>query len=339
MAELDADKLLANCRERFPDYDIRLGSTLDRMYQHAYAFLKSDSTAEYKTPGFSSDAEAIADLIKRLENTQRQNTTGPFQERTVEWAHVCLGKDMLYNKTERNHRLLEETLETVQAAKCTASEAHQIVDYVFSRPVGDLPQEVGGMMNCLALFCTAHDLDMIKCAEDELERVWQIIEKIKTKRATKPTFVPVPNYVGFYEREFYPLSNFSSFRLMWKSVDFDTSEIAYHWEKFPVSPDIQNLLLKARSSHDAYKIAADNKAYRRSDWDSVKISIMMSIIWEKVSQHEYVRKKLLETGDRLLVEDSWRDDYWGWGPNRDGQNMLGKLWIQIRSILNEQRDQ
>lgn len=41
----------------------------------------------------------------------------------------------------------------------------------------------------------------------------------------------------------------------------------------------------------------------------------------------------LATGDRELIEDSWRDDFWGWGPNRDGKNMLGKLWMEVRAEL------
>lgn len=39
-------------------------------------------------------------------------------------------------------------------------------------------------------------------------------------------------HVSFYEHEFYVLSNFSAFRLRWRGRDFDTSEHAYHWEKF-----------------------------------------------------------------------------------------------------------
>lgn len=52
---------------------------------------------------------------------------------------------------------------------------------------------------------------------------------------------------------------------------------------------------------------------------------------EKASAHEYVSRKLEQTGDRELVENSWRDAFWGWGPNRNGQNMLGKLWMEIRA--------
>lgn len=49
-----------------------------------------------------------------------------------------------------------------------------------------------------------------------------------------------------------------------------------------------------------------------------------------MSQHPYVKKKLQQTGTRQIIENSWRDDFWGWGENKDGQNNLGKLWMQIR---------
>jgi ribA/ribD-fused uncharacterized protein len=60
---------------------------------------------------------------------------------------------------------------------------------------------------------------------------------------------------------------------------------------------------------------------------------MYDILWAKQSQHEYVRRKLIQTKGRELVENSWRDDFWGWGPNRDGLNMLGKLWMEVRDEL------
>lgn len=143
--------------------------------------------------------------------------------------------------------------------------------------------------------------------------------------------------VFFYEQDFYVLSNFSSFTLMWKGWRFDTSEAAYHWEKFTLSPHIAMDILSAPSAHEAFKIANDMKHLRRPDWDQVKTDIMRNILRAKVKQHEYVRRKLLATGDRELVEDSWRDDYWGWGPNRDGQNMLGKLWMEIREEVRNEK--
>ena len=141
--------------------------------------------------------------------------------------------------------------------------------------------------------------------------------------------------VFFYEQDFYVLSNFSSFKLYWRGLDFDTSEAAYHWEKFPGQPVIQLAIKGARSAHEAFKIAEKHRESRRSDWDSVKVFIMLDILRSKAGQHEYVRRKLLETGNRRLVENSWRDDFWGWGSNRDGENMLGCLWMQVRSEIGE----
>lgn len=140
--------------------------------------------------------------------------------------------------------------------------------------------------------------------------------------------------VFFYEQDHYYLSNFSAFRLRWKGVRFDTSEAAYHWEKFQNGNDsISDAIRFAKSAHEAFKLAEEYKSYRRADWDAVKVDIMREILCAKAEQHEYVRRKLLQTGDRELIENSWRDDYWGWGPNRDGQNMLGKLWMQVRAQL------
>ena len=139
--------------------------------------------------------------------------------------------------------------------------------------------------------------------------------------------------ICFYEHDFYPLSNFSAFTLEWKGLRFGTSEAAYHWEKFPDAPSLQAIIHGAISAHEAFKLAEQYRTARRKDWEAVKVGIMREILREKARQHEYVRRKLLATGERELVEDSWRDDFWGWGPNRDGRNELGKLWMELRASL------
>ncbi len=155
--------------------------------------------------------------------------------------------------------------------------------------------------------------------------------------------------VCFYEQNFYALSNFSAFAIWWKiegfNGRFDTSEALYHWHKFPDHAAIRDAIRTADSAHAAFKIAEVNSSHRRADWDAVKIDVMREVLRAKVKQHPYVRRKLLATGTRELVENSWRDDFWGWGPNRDGQNRLGKLWMEIRaeltmsSLLNEEEVQ
>ena len=73
---------------------------------------------------------------------------------------------------------------------------------------------------------------------------------------------------------------------------------------------------------------------QRKDWEKVELEIMEELLRLKVEQNPYVLKKLLETKDYYIVEDSPKDAYWGWGENRDGLNNLGKLWMKIR---NEKR--
>jgi len=144
--------------------------------------------------------------------------------------------------------------------------------------------------------------------------------------------------VFFYEQDFYVFSNFASFKLFWAGRVFYTSEVAYHWEKFRGAPTIQDIIVAQTSSHASFKAAQELKEHIRKDWydADVRVDIMRDILRAKADQHEYVKRKLLATGDRELIEDSWRDDFWGWGEDGLGQNMLGKLWMEVREELRQQ---
>lgn len=115
-----------------------------------------------------------------------------FQSRVQPWMHACFGSVISGDKVERNHRFLEEALELAQACNCTAEDAHQLVDYVFNRPVGERAQEVGGVMVTMAALCLAQGLDMHTAGEIELDRIWTKVEQIRAKQAAKPKFGPLP---------------------------------------------------------------------------------------------------------------------------------------------------
>jgi ribA/ribD-fused uncharacterized protein len=138
--------------------------------------------------------------------------------------------------------------------------------------------------------------------------------------------------IFFYEHEFYVFSNFSSFAIEWKGKLWPTSEHAYQAEKFD-DETLREQIRAARSAHDAMKLAQANRTLYRTGWDEMKLRIMKQILHAKVAQHPYVKKKLLESGDKELIENSWRDDFWGWGPNKDGKNNLGKLWMEVRDDI------
>lgn len=115
-----------------------------------------------------------------------------FQQQVGHWVDHTFGLENSTDVPERTHRFLEEAAELAQASGCTAQEAHQIVDYVFSRPVGNVAQETGGVMITLAALSNANGVSMDAAAQDELRRVWTLIAKIRQKNATKPRFSPLP---------------------------------------------------------------------------------------------------------------------------------------------------
>lgn len=118
--------------------------------------------------------------------------TEPYQEQVRKFVLTCFGPQIADDVTERNHRFLEESLELVQAIGCTASEAHQLVDYVYGRPVGEPHAEAGGVMTTLAALCSANGLNMDQAGQDELRRVWGRIDIIREKQRAKPKHSPLP---------------------------------------------------------------------------------------------------------------------------------------------------
>lgn len=133
-----------------------------------------------------------AEMARLNRNLIAANKRADFQKRVDSWVQVCFGTVRAKDRTERNHRFLEEALELVQACGCTIYEAHQLVDYVFNRPVGSPLQEAGGTMTTLAALCLANQLDMHEAGEIELKRIWTKLDAIRAKADAKPRHSPLP---------------------------------------------------------------------------------------------------------------------------------------------------
>ena len=115
-----------------------------------------------------------------------KNDTVSFQDGVAQWVTSCFGVEASKDVAERSFRFLEEAIELFQATGRTAEEAYQMVDHVFSRPVGEPSQEVGGVMMTLAALCAAADLDMDQNGQTELARIWTKMDEIRLKHASKP---------------------------------------------------------------------------------------------------------------------------------------------------------
>jgi ribA/ribD-fused uncharacterized protein len=139
--------------------------------------------------------------------------------------------------------------------------------------------------------------------------------------------------VLFYGGEFgYGFSNFAAFNVRWQGVTWMTSEHAYQASKFETPTHI-NAIHQATSAHDALKLARvyQERGWVRPTWnDEEKLRVMYEIISLKHDQHPYIQKQLKESIGREIVEDSPKDAFWGRGPDWNGHNHLGRLWMRLR---------
>ena len=135
--------------------------------------------------------------------------------------------------------------------------------------------------------------------------------------------------VLFYEGPWYFFSNFSSFMVRWRGIDWQTAEHAYQAAKFTDSVIVEKIRC-ARSAHDAKKIARAHSDQVVPNWYEINLDVMEEIVRAKRDQHPYVLQKLLETDGMEIIEDSPKDAFWGRGPDGNGLNNLGKTWMKLR---------
>jgi ribA/ribD-fused uncharacterized protein len=84
-------------------------------------------------------------------------------------------------------------------------------------------------------------------------------------------------------------------------------------------------------SHLAKRVGAEIDL--RSDWSDVKLAIMLDLVRQKFTAHSHLRRKLLATGDRQLIEvNGWGDQFWGVSRG-SGYNHLGRILMRVRDEL------
>lgn len=128
--------------------------------------------------------QAIAAARSALSSTT--NTREGWQARVIDWMRRCFVHNGSITPEQRSFRFVEEALELAQAIGTSRDEVTQLVDYVYSRPVGTPTQEIGGVMVTLAGVASSISADVDACLETELARCEANIEKIRAKDLSKP---------------------------------------------------------------------------------------------------------------------------------------------------------
>jgi len=132
---------------------------------------------------------------------------------------------------------------------------------------------------------------------------------------------------------FSELSNFHQSPFTLEEKVWPTVEHYFQAQKFPADPVLQERVRAAKTALGAKRLGRTKTAAFRSDWDTVKDTVMEKGIKAKFQQNSELAALLLHTGDYWLIEKSRSDSYWGSGPNGCGLNKTGRILMKIRREL------
>jgi ribA/ribD-fused uncharacterized protein len=127
------------------------------------------------------------------------------------------------------------------------------------------------------------------------------------------------------------LSVLSAHIVEFKGVLYATCEHAYHCQRYH-DPKIQEEIKSARSAYAAWEVSQKYKDQQLPDWDTKKTEVMEEICRAKLEQHPIIKQALIESGDAVIVKD-YPDPFWGIGMDGKGQNIMGQIWMKLRSKL------
>jgi len=120
-------------------------------------------------------------------------------------------------------------------------------------------------------------------------------------------------------------------------VVFGSSEALYQACRYPVRPEWQREIARLSSPMIAKQKAKKREwlENQRLDWDEIREAVMAWVLRVKLAQHpERMKAILKESGSRIIVAKSWKDDFWGAVPGGDGllagKNRLGFLLCALR---------
>lgn len=137
--------------------------------------------------------------------------------------------------------------------------------------------------------------------------------------------------------EYGCFSNFSPHPIDLEGKYWSTVEHYYQAQKFVGTPDAVIIpeIHAASTPEQAAALGRDCTRCVRSDWEQVKTQVMYTAVLRKFFTHKDIQAILISTGDRLIVENSPTDCYWGCGQDKSGLNHLGKILMSVRQEIRQ----
>lgn len=120
--------------------------------------------------------------------------------------------------------------------------------------------------------------------------------------------------------------------LVWPTVEHYIQAMQFE------SDDKREKIRMASSTDHARKLGKTGWFKRpRDDWQQLRSVYMTRAVYTKCRAFPEVADALLATGEKHLVESDQYDYYWGCGRDRRGDNIYGKVLMQVRDKLREEQ--
>jgi len=156
-----------------------------------------------------------------------------------------------------------------------------------------------------------------------------MIEKYKKDSSTIGFWAEADQYGCF--------SNFYPCTFVWKGLKFNCSEQAFMWSKAMFFKDTETAekIMQEVEPKKIKKLGRLVKNFDDNKWAEVRYNYMLDINKEKYRQNIELRNTLINTGYTKIVEDSPFDYIWGIGKDGSGQNLLGKVLMEVREYFQK----
>lgn len=120
--------------------------------------------------------------------------------------------------------------------------------------------------------------------------------------------------------------------------EWPTAEHYYQAMKFEDKPYRDRIRL-CQTTEEARKLGNRWLKRKRADFKQVRTILMTRAMYTKCKTYPKIAQTLIDTGDVQIAENSFSGYYWGCGRDGRGDNRFGKLLMNVRSKLLEERDQ
>ncbi len=178
-----------------------------------------------------------------------------------------------------------------------------------------------------------NEMDSLLKKEKKIEE-----SEIKKKEAERKEIQQFENMcfsgtVSEFRNEYYFLSNFYECSVSYKGLTYRNSEAAFQAQKDLSKQE----LFVALSGAQARKLGKSRTQIKlREGWNDLRLPIMKEILKCKFDQNPELKKALMNTGNKYLIEgNTWNDTFWGVCRCK-GQNNLGVLLMKLRKKYQDE---